>query len=184
VRIVLVGPPGAGKGTQAGLLSEKLGVPHISTGDLFRAHVDQATELGIQAKRYMDAGELVPDDVTNAMVHQRLIEPDAQGGFLLDGFPRTVAQADALTACLRQYDGTKLDAVLQLEVPEDVVMDRLLGRGRDDDNKEVIHRRFEVFRNETAPLLEYYGDCLVTVDAVGSVDEVTARAIKALQALP
>lgn len=183
MRIVLVGPPGAGKGTQAGLLSEKLGVPHISTGDLFRAHVDQATELGIEAKRYMDAGELVPDGVTNAMVHQRLLEPDAQDGFLLDGFPRTVAQADALTACLRQY-GAKLDAVLELEVPERVVMDRLLGRGRDDDNKEVIHRRFEVFRNETAPLLEYYGDCLVTVDAVGTVDAVTARAIEALQALP
>lgn len=183
MRIVLVGPPGAGKGTQAGLLSEKLGVPHISTGDLFRAHVDQATELGMEAKRYMDSGELVPDDVTNAMVHQRLLEPDAQDGFLLDGFPRTVAQADALTACLQQY-GTKLDAVLQLEVSERVVMDRLLGRGRDDDNKEVIHRRFEVFRNETAPLLEYYGDCLVTVDAVGAVDEVTARAIEALQELP
>ena len=183
MRIVLVGPPGAGKGTQAGLLSDKLGVPHISTGDLFRAHGDQATQLGIQAKRYMDAGDLVPDDVTNAMVHQRLLDPDAQAGFLLDGFPRTVAQADALSACLQEY-GVKLDAVLQLEVPEEVVMDRLLGRGRDDDNKEVIHRRFEVFRNETAPLLEYYADRLVTVDAVGTIDEVTARALEALQALP
>jgi adenylate kinase len=183
VRIVLVGPPGAGKGTQAELLSEKLDVPHISTGDLFRAHVEQATELGMEAKRYMDAGELVPDDVTNAMVHQRLLEPDAEVGFLLDGFPRTVAQADALTACLHQY-GTKLDAVLELEVPERVVMERLLGRGRKDDNEEVIHRRFEVFRNETAPLLEYYGDCLVTVDAVGDIEDVTARALEALQALP
>jgi adenylate kinase len=165
------------------LLSEKLGVPHISTGDLFRAHVEQATELGLEAKRYMDAGELVPDDVTNAMVHQRLIEPDARIGFLLDGFPRTVAQADALAACLGQY-GSKLDAVLELEVPERVVMERLLGRGRNDDSEEVIHRRFEVFRNETAPLLEYYGDCLVTVDAVGAVDDVTTRALQALQALP
>ena len=183
MRIVLVGPPGAGKGTQAGLLSEKLGVPHISTGELFRAHVDQATELGVEAKRYMDAGELVPDDVTNAMVHQRLLDPDARVGFLLDGFPRTVAQADALNACLGEY-GSKLDAVLELEVPERVVLDRLLGRGRNDDNKDVIHRRFEVFRNETAPLLEYYADRLVTVDAVGSVGEVTTRALQALQALP
>jgi adenylate kinase len=183
VRIVLVGPPGAGKGTQAGLLSKKLGIPHISTGDLFRAHVGQATELGMEAKRYMDAGELVPDGVTNAMVHQRLLDPDADAGFLLDGFPRTVAQADALTACLHEY-GVKLDAVVELEVSEEVVMNRLLGRGRDDDNREVIHRRFEVFRNETAPLLEYYADRLVTVDAVGTVDEVTVRALEALQALP
>ena len=165
------------------MLSEKLGVPHISTGDLFRAHVEKATELGLEAKRYMDAGELVPDGVTNAMVHQRLVEPDARVGFLLDGFPRTVAQADALNVCLSD-NGSKLDAVLELEVSERVVMERLLGRGRNDDSEEVIHRRFEVFRNETAPLLEYYGDRLVTVDAVGSIDEVTTRALRALQALP
>jgi adenylate kinase len=183
VRVVLVGPPGAGKGTQAGVLSEKLGVPHISTGDLFRAHVEQATDLGREAKRYMDAGELVPDDVTNEMVHQRLADEDARVGFLLDGFPRTVAQADVLGAYL-QEQGARLDAVLEFEVPERVVMDRLLERGRNDDTEDVIHRRFEVYRNETAPLLEYYANRLVTVDAVGTVDEVTARALKALQALP
>jgi adenylate kinase len=183
VRVVLVGPPGAGKGTQAEILSGKLAVPHISTGELFRAHVEQATDLGREAKRYMDSGELVPDDVTNEMVHQRLAEKDARAGFLLDGFPRTVAQADVLGACLREQSG-KLDAVLQLDVPEQVVLDRLIERGRADDTEEVIHRRFEVYRNETAPLLEYYSDRLITIDAVGSVDEVTGRALKALQALP
>lgn len=183
MRVVLVGPPGAGKGTQAGVLSEKLGVPHISSGDLFRAHVEEATELGREAKRYMDAGELVPDDVTNEMVHQRLAEDDARVGFLLDGFPRTVAQADVLGAYLLEQSA-RLDAVLEFEVPERVVMDRLLERGRADDTEDVIHRRFEVYRSETAPLLEYYADRLLTIDAVGTVDEVTARALKALQALP
>jgi adenylate kinase len=183
VRVVLVGPPGAGKGTQAGVLSEKLGVPHISTGELFRAHVEQATPLGVEAKRYMDAGELVPDDVTNEMVHQRLAEEDARFGFLLDGFPRNVAQADVLAEYLREQ-GAELDAVLEFEVPEQVVMERLLERGRADDTADVIHRRFEVYRDETAPLLEYYSDRLVPVDAVGPVDEVTSRALKALQALP
>lgn len=183
MRVVLVGPPGAGKGTQAGVLSEKLGVPHISTGELFRAHVEQATDLGLEAKRYMDAGELVPDDVTNEMVHQRLGEEDARVGFLLDGFPRTVAQADVLGDYLGEQSA-ELDAVLEFVVSESVVMERLLGRGRTDDTSEVIHRRFEVYRNETAPLLEYYRDRLLPVDAIGPVDEVTARALKALQALP
>lgn len=183
MRVVLVGPPGAGKGTQAGVLSEKLGVPHISSGDLFRVHVELATDLGREAKRYMDAGELVPDDVTNEMVHQRLGEEDARVGFLLDGFPRTVAQADVLGAYLEEQSA-RLNAVLEFEVSERVVMDRLLDRGRTDDTEDVIHRRFEVYRNETAPLLEYYADRLISIDAIGSVDEVTARALKALQALP
>jgi adenylate kinase len=181
VRIVLVGPPGAGKGTQAIVLSDRLGVPHISTGELFRAHAERETDLGLAAKQYMDRGDLVPDEVTNEMVHRRLEEPDVRAGFVLDGFPRTVAQADVLRSYLAEQDAD-LDAVLEFQVPEEVVMERLLGRGRADDSRDVIHNRFEVYRSETEPLLEYYGDRVVQVDAVGTVDEITARALKALQA--
>jgi adenylate kinase len=181
VRIVLVGPPGAGKGTQALVLSKRLEVPHISTGELFRAHAERETDLGIAAKQYMDRGDLVPDEVTNEMVHRRLEESDARAGFVLDGFPRTVAQADVLTSYLAEQD-TELDAVLEFQVPEDVVLERLLARGRADDSADVIHNRFDVYRSETAPLLEYYTDRLVQVDAVGTIDEITARALKALRA--
>lgn len=181
MRLVLVGPPGAGKGTQALVLSERLAMPHISTGELFRAHAERATDLGLAAKTYMDRGDLVPDEVTNEMVHRRLEELDARAGFVLDGFPRTVAQADVLKSYLAEQNA-ELDAVLEFQVPEEVVMERLLARGRNDDSADVIHNRFEVYRSETAPLLEYYGDRLLQVDAVGTVDEVTARAIKALRA--
>jgi len=180
VRLVLVGPPGAGKGTQAAILSKELGVPHISTGDLFRAHVGQQTPLGLKAKQYMEAGELVPDAVTNDMVRERLAEPDAQAGFLLDGFPRNVAQADVLGELLAER-GVALDAVLEFDVPEDVVVERLLARGRADDTEEVIRRRQQVYRSETAPLREYYADILITIDAVGAVEEITERALKALR---
>jgi adenylate kinase len=181
VRVVLVGPPGAGKGTQAVVISEQLGIPHISTGELFRAHVGRSTELGLAAKEYMDRGALVPDEVTNEMVHQRMQDPDTVNGFLLDGFPRTVAQADVLTGYLAEQ-GIELDAVLEFQVPEQIVLERLLARGRADDSADVIHHRFEVYRSETEPLLEYYAACLVSVDAVGEVEEITARALKALQA--
>lgn len=179
MRIVLLGPPGAGKGTQATILSEKLGVPHISTGDLFRANIGQGTPLGIEAKQYLDAGNLVPSELTNRMVEARLAESDAGAGFLLDGFPRTIDQAVALSSILEGL-GVKLDAVLEFKVDEDVVVDRMLARGRDDDKEDVIRNRLRVYREETQPLLDHYRDLEVSVDAVGEVDEVNARAMAAL----
>lgn len=181
MRILIVGPPGAGKGTQAAVLSDKLGVPHISTGDLFREHVGDETELGRRVKDYLDAGKLVPDQITNEMVRERLADPDCGAGFLLDGFPRTVTQAEAFAGILRELD-CALDAVLQLDVPEDVVIERLMARGRDDDSVEVIRHRQQVYQDETAPLLDYYSDCLITVPAVGSIAGITARALDALRA--
>jgi adenylate kinase len=180
VRLVLVGPPGAGKGTQATVLSEKLGVPHISTGDLFRAHISQQTELGREVQEYLDSGELVPDAVTNEMVRERLSQSDAREGFLLDGFPRNVAQANVLGEILAA-DGHQLDAVLEFQVDEDVVVERLLARGRADDKEEVIRHRQQVYRTETAPILDYHADIVVSIDAVGDVDEVSERAIRALR---
>ncbi|MDM7489088.1 adenylate kinase [Rhodococcus sp. GXMU-t2271] len=179
MRLVLLGPPGAGKGTQAAILSEKLGVPAISTGDLFRANIGQGTPLGVEAKKYIDAGELVPAEITNNMVRARLAEPDAVDGFLLDGFPRSVEQARELESILKALD-TKLDGVLSFDIDEDVVVERMLARGRADDTEDVIRNRLRVYREETAPLLDYYADALVTVDAVGEVDEINARALAAL----
>lgn len=180
MRLVLVGPPGAGKGTQAAVLSGELGIPHISTGDLFRAHISEKTELGREVQRYIDAGELVPDAVTNEMVRGRLADDDARQGFLLDGFPRNVAQAEVLAKILAG-DGLDLDAVVEFRVPEDVVVQRLLDRGRSDDTEDVIRYRQQVYRQETAPLLDYYRDKLVSVDAVGDVTEVSQRAVTALR---
>ena len=162
------------------MLSEKLGVPHISTGDLFRAHIGQQTELGQEVQRYIDSGKLVPDEVTNEMVRERLAEDDARDGFLLDGFPRNTAQADVLGRILAE-DGHSLDAVLEFRVPEDVVVKRLLARGRTDDTEDVIRHRQQIYRSETAPLLDYYSDILVTVDAVGEIDDITNRALAALR---
>ncbi|ONM50518.1 adenylate kinase [Nocardia donostiensis] len=179
MRVVLLGPPGAGKGTQAVLLSEKLGVPHISTGDLFRVNISQQTVLGREAQKYLDAGNLVPSDVTNRMVQSRIAEPDAANGFVLDGYPRTVDQADALAKILADND-TKLDAVLCFVVSEDTVVQRMLARGRADDNEAVIRNRLRVYREETEPLLQYYDGLVVSVDGLGEVDEVNARALAAL----
>ena len=181
MRIVIVGPPGAGKGTQAAVLSNELGLVHISTGDLFRAHVEGETELGCKVKDYLNSGALVPDEVTNEMVSQRLTKDVCRTGFLLDGFPRTVAQAKALEDLLRGRD-CDIDTVLELDAPEDEVVERLLARGRDDDTEDVIRHRQQLYRKETAPLLEFYADRLVTVPAVGSVPDVTARALDALRA--
>lgn len=180
MRLVLVGPPGAGKGTQAAVLSEQLDVPHISTGDLFRANIGNATPLGQKAKSYLDTGDLVPDEVTNEMVRDRLSDEDAAKGFLLDGYPRTTTQAEVLAEMLRER-GTELTAVLQFDVPEEELVTRMLARGRADDTEDIIRRRLAVYRSETEPLLEFYSDRIVKIDAVGSIEEITARALEALR---
>ncbi|ABK75327.1 adenylate kinase [Mycolicibacterium smegmatis] len=179
MRVVLLGPPGAGKGTQAEKLSEKLGIPQISTGDLFRKNIGDGTPLGLEAKRYLDAGDLVPAELTNRLVEDRIDQPDAAEGFILDGYPRSVEQAGALKDMLAARN-TKLDAVLEFQVSEDELLTRLKGRGRADDTDEVIRNRMKVYREETEPLLEYYRDDLKTVNAVGALDEVFARALSAL----
>jgi adenylate kinase len=192
VRVVLLGPPGAGKGTQAQIIAGQLGVPAISTGDIFRANVSGETELGLQAKSYMDAGDLVPDEITVAMVKDRLAEPDAKGGFLLDGFPRTIAQAEQLRDSLREL-GQALDCVLELVVDEDELVRRLSGRRvlvdgewvqRDDDKPETVRHRLHVYREQTAPLSGWYDTegLLTRIDAIGAVEEVTERAMGALEA--
>jgi adenylate kinase len=176
---VLLGPPGAGKGTQAVKLAEKLEIPHLSTGDLFRENIGNGTELGLKAKSYLDAGDLVPSELTNELVDDRLSKPDTEVGFILDGYPRAVQQAQALHDMLERR-GIQLDTVLELRVPEDALFERLKARGRADDTDDVIRNRMNVYRDETAPLIEYYSHELKTVEAVGTVDEVFARALRAL----
>ncbi len=184
-RLVLLGPPGAGKGTQAARLSERLGVPAVSTGDIFRANVSEQTDLGREAKRFMDAGEYVPDEVTNSMVRDRLAGDDAAAGFLLDGYPRTTAQVAELDAMLTS-SRTALDGVVELTADTEEVVARLLHRaetdGRSDDTEDVIRRRLEVYQEQTAPLTRVYADrdLLVRVDGMGDVDDVTARVTAAL----
>jgi adenylate kinase len=187
MRIVLMGPPGSGKGTQALLVSERLGIPHISTGDIFRANVKGGTPLGLEAQKYMDAGEYVPDSVTNAMVRDRLDEPDTAPGFLLDGYPRTVAQVDELADMLAENHAV-LDHVVELSVDLEEVVGRLVRRagagGRTDDSEEVIRYRQKLYADQTAPLTAVYQaqGLLRTVDGMGSVDEVAARVLAALGA--
>lgn len=179
MRLVLLGPPGAGKGTQASLLSDSLKIPHISTGDLFRANISQGTDLGKQAQEYMDAGKLVPTSVTANMVRDRLSQEDAQNGFLLDGFPRTIEQAELLGEMLEEK-GQKLDAVINYVVTEDVVVERMLARGRNDDNEDTIRTRLSVYREETAPLIDHYNDILINIDAEGNVEDISTTTLDAL----
>ena len=212
MRLVLVGPPGAGKGTQAQFLSLHYSIPHISTGDIFRANLKDGTALGLEAKAYMDRGELVPDSLTNEMVRDRLAKDDLANGFLLDGFPRNVAQAEVLRAILADKK-TPLDAVLELAVDTAEIVLRLSGRRvcrncgkvwhlvfekpsnlnvcdicqgelyqREDDKEDVVTRRLEVYQEQTAPIIAFYRTegLLITISAIGSVSDITDRAISAL----
>jgi adenylate kinase len=206
MRLVLVGPPGAGKGTQAVFLAEHYSIPHISTGDIFRANLKAGTPLGQEAKGFMDRGELVPDSVTNAMVKDRLTHADIANGFLLDGFPRNVVQAEVLRAILAEQK-SPLDAVLELNIADSEIIERLSSRltcrgcgapapataqacaacggelyQREDDKAEVIARRLEVYNEQTAPIIAFYrGEgLLITISATGAVSEITERATTAL----
>ncbi|CAB4930003.1 unannotated protein [freshwater metagenome] len=184
-----MGPPGAGKGTQARFVADHFGVPAISTGDIFRANVSQNTPLGVEAKGYMDAGEYVPDEVTNRMVRNRIDEEDARPGFLLDGYPRTLAQVTELDGMIG-FTGHQLDAVVVLTVDPEELVQRLLQRaqtdGRADDTEDVIRRRQEVYSEQTEPLIGVYRErgILIEVDGMGEVDDVTARIFAALDAIP
>lgn len=186
-RLIIVGPPGAGKGTQAGRIAESFGIPAISTGDIFRKNVAEGTPLGVQAKAIMDAGDYVPDSLTNELVKSRLNEADAADGFLLDGYPRTVGQVEYLDALLAEQ-GTGIDAVVQLVADQDELVGRLLKRaeqqGRSDDNEETIRRRQQVYAEQTAPIVGAYGDrgLVLDVDGLGQIDEVGDRIQAALTA--
>ena len=185
MRLVLVGPPGAGKGTQAQFLAAHFSIPHISTGDIFRANLKAGTELGKQAQTFMDSGELVPDSVTNEMVKDRLTHDDVANGFILDGFPRNVAQAEVLRAILAEKK-SPLHAVLEFSAPDAEIIARLLQRAeiekRVDDKEDVIKRRLEVYGEQTAPIISFYRSegLLITIPAVGTVAEITEHAITAL----
>lgn len=180
MNLILLGPPGAGKGTQGHMLSEQYHIPEISTGDILRLAVRQGTTLGQEAKKYMDRGDLVPDDVIIGMVRERLSQDDAQAGFILDGFPRTVPQAEALTH-LCQEQGRPIEHVISIEVPETELLQRLAGRrtleNRQDDNEEAIRHRLEVYKRDTAPLIAYYHQCgvLRAVPGVGTINEIFQR---------
>lgn len=189
MRLLIMGPPGSGKGTQAALIADRLEIPAISTGDIFRANVARGTPLGQEADRYMKAGAYVPDEVTNGMVRDRLLEPDAAKGFLLDGYPRTLPQVEYLDLILADQ-GVRLDRVIELVVDIDEVVERLLARaaemGRDDDSEDVIRHRQELYAQETAPLTEVYANrgLLARVDGAGSVEEVAQRIVAALDTQP
>ena len=213
LRLVLLGPPGAGKGTQASAIVKKYNIPHISTGDIFRANIKMGTELGKKAKEYMDKGLLVPDDLVVSIVRERLTEDDCKEGFLLDGFPRTVNQGEALDIELENM-GLKLDKVVNIDVEKDTLIQRAIGRRickdcgatyhidfnppkeegicnlcqgglfqRDDDKKETVEKRIEVYQNQTKPLIDYYTEkrLILNVDGTKSIDIVFEEIIKALE---
>src|SRR4029079_18043243 len=188
MRLIMMGPPGAGKGTQAKFVAEHFGIPAISTGDIFRANVSQGTPLGKEAQRFMDAGEYVPDEITNSMVRNRIDEPDAVPGFLLDGYPRTLAQVEELDGMIG-FTGHRLDAAVVLTVDADEIVARRIQRaeleGRADDTEEVIRRRQEVYGEQTEPLIEVYRQRGIVheIDGMGHVDEVTKRIFAALDAV-
>jgi len=184
-RLLLIGPPGAGKGTQAARLSQHFGIPAISTGDIFRQNLRDETELGLQAKAFMDAGDNVPDELTNDLVRDRLMQADCANGFLLDGYPRTTDQVRALDEFLGEH-GVALDAVVELVAEPDVVVERLkkraLEQGRADDDENVVRHRLAVYAEQTAPLIDVYAErgTLTKVDGIGEIDEVTGRILDAL----
>lgn len=208
MRIIFIGPPGAGKGTQCARLTDRLAIPHISTGDMFRAALSQGTPMGQQARKYMDAGELVPDEVVVGMVRERFSQDDVGRGFLLDGFPRTVPQAQALQDLLGELD-MALDAVILLEVPDEPIVERITGRRSDpetgriyhlkfdpppaevadrlqhrsDDTEEKVRARLNAYHAQTAPLIPFYEDLglLRRVDGMGDMDDVTTRLVAALE---
>jgi len=185
MKLILLGPPGAGKGTQASFIKQKFGIPQISTGDMLRAAVKAGTPLGVAAKKVMDAGHLVSDDIIIGLVKERLKEPDCRKGYLFDGFPRTIPQAEAMKAA-----GVPIDYVLEIDVPDEEIILRLSGRGRDDDKEETVRKRLEVYRAQTRPLVDYYGNWAKSGDqrapkyrkisGKGSVEDITRRALAAL----
>lgn len=187
VRLLLIGPPGAGKGTQAARLAEHFGIPAISTGDIFRANVKNQTELGKKAQSYMDAGENVPDSLTNDLIHDRIAQSDCADGFLLDGYPRTAAQVEALEGMLAEQSAV-LDAAVELVADVEVVVNRLRQRaieqGRSDDSEEVVRHRLGVYAEQTAPLIDVFRDkdLLVTVDGLGPIEDITERILSRLEA--
>lgn len=180
MRLLFIGPPGAGKGTQAERVADRLGIPHVSTGEMFRHHVGEGTDLGRQVKAIMDAGDYVPDSITVAMLEERISRPDARDGFILDGFPRTPAQVSSLDDLIGA-DG--LDRVVLFQVDEDALTERMLARGRDDDTEDTIRNRFKLYQDQTEPLIEVYRErgVVVEVDGMGEIEEVTERVLAAVR---
>ena len=179
MRLLFLGPPGAGKGTQAERMSRRMGIPHISTGEMFRRHVSSGTDLGREVKVLMEAGEYVPDEITGQMLAGRLEDPDCAHGFILDGFPRTLPQAELLDQLLEEKP---LDRVVSIEVDSQDLLERMMDRGRADDTPETIRRRLEVYETQTAPLLELYGrrGIVRTVEGSGHIPQISERIIEAL----
>ena len=183
VKLLFVGPPGAGKGTQADRVAERLGIPHISTGDMFRHHVSHGTDLGLRVDAILEAGDYVPDEITVAMLKERIDQPDAAEGFILDGFPRTAPQVEALDGLIGEEG---LDTVVVFEVDVDELTSRLLARGRADDTEETIRNRFDIYMSQTAPLLHIYEarGIVRRINGLGEIDEITDRILKSLYQVP